>query len=915
MAIRPIIFVGLGSAGGKIVSRLKEQMNQKADDLTRRFCRYVNIRSEVAPEEGTDGNITSISLASPGLESDDIIKQMWYPGPGNTSQKSAENFRKWWRTDKKAPEKPWYPGFDLSLDTGVGGNPSIGRALLHYKLNGNSVGDLPEQFYRFQADFRTTFEELPIEARMDVRVEQINCFLFGSLAGGTCTGILYDIALIIKAQLGFGTNIFGVFLMGDACSAGLERRELSPILVRLQHRNTQHTIAEMAFLSSLTGWNIAKREWPRVIGGIDLTDNPWIFDENPFSSISLMGAENDDGYAFNNFEAYLQFLAVYYSNFIASGQLETMLCRDIDARPTVTAAFPSRPCYFTRIGYLCLQNPTKKIEALIRSRIAEELRLRFMTPDSAKCKVLLDKYTNKLMSIFDWTKQCIGKKVVEPVFPSDDLLPDNPEDYEQIWRTILAEIYHAYAPFWDEASEENREILAQFREKWNPLLDELLDSMLGQNDDPLSLAEVKLLLSALRERSSVEYDACLAIQTEKSSLFRKLHNEFEETLQKTVAAFPKGLLAWFKRKTSTANQEMGEIAGKYLVVSQERARATIQKIIWKQIIDDLKRHICVRELISHYATGPAYRHFMVEEARLFAEDSESKYIDQEILSRRDDILEYYVNPLLEANDYALLNYVIATILRKWAVSNECKIGVAGIWKTLIGLFDKELPHSSDEVYKDNQNISSLLKQSKEEFQILFDEAFHEVFDEAVSNLSIWDAIARYINGKERGNYSKGDTLQKMFKIYLGHAKCFPRMRLPIVADRFEYVNSSLTVICNEEDALHCLRLLDLPDFFNVERLIQRTLHCELFPRVESSNARDKILFMLCVQHELPYFYKGFEDVMEVLIPQLSKEEDENEGWFDYRFPGWIKTWWNTENEKEKPYYLSAIVGHLTKDGE
>ena len=54
--------------------------------------------------------------------------------------------------------------------------------------------------------------------------------------------------------------------------------------------------------------------------------------------------------------------------------------------------------------------------------------------------------------------------------------------------------------------------------------------------------------------------------------------------------------------------------------------------------------------------------------------------------------------------------------------------------------------------------------------------------------------------------------------------------------------------------------------------------------------------------------------MEVLIPQLGKEENENEGWFDSRFPDWISAWWNTEN-KDEPYYLSAIVGHLTKDGE
>ena len=265
MAIRPIIFVGLGSTGGKIVSLLKQQMEQKASAKEKRFFRYVNIRSEVAPEEGTDEEIYSISLASTGLATRTAVEQMWYPGEGN--QEAVESFKKWWYADAESPDKPWIPGID-TLDTGVGGNPSIGRALLHYKLNGNSVGDLPELFSRFRADFRTTFEELPTSERGEVSVEQINCFLFGSLAGGTCSGIFFDIALIIKAQLGIETKLYGVFLMGDVCSSGKSINERNPVLVHLQHRNTQYAIAEMAFLASQMGWNIAQKDvYKHIIDG------------------------------------------------------------------------------------------------------------------------------------------------------------------------------------------------------------------------------------------------------------------------------------------------------------------------------------------------------------------------------------------------------------------------------------------------------------------------------------------------------------------------------------------------------------------------------------------------------------------------------------------------------------------------
>lgn len=908
MAIRPIIFVGLGSTGGKIVSLLKKQMEQKASSKEKQFYRYVNIRSEVAPEDGTDEEIFSVTLASTGLATRTAVEQMWYPSEGN--DEAVKSFKQWWYADVNSPEEPWVPGID-TLDTGVGGNPSIGRALLHYKLNGNSVGDMPELFSRFRDDFRTTREELPPAERSGVDVEQINCFLFGSLAGGTCSGIFFDISLIIKAQLGVGTKMFGVFLMGDVCSSGKSRDERDPVLVHLQHRNTQYAIAEMAFLASQTGWNIAKKEWPRVIGCIDLSQTPGLFDTNPFTSISLMGNENEDGFSFNldgnKFDSYLLFLANYYTDFITSEALESMIARDVDRRATVIGTAPSRPCYFTRIGYMCLQIPTRKIEVLIRRKIAEELRLRFKSPNSKNCKETENNFFSSLQ-IHDWPKQCLDNRHIDvPYIPSDDPIQDSAEEFEEVWKNTKKKIDEAYSQFIDEDTETIRGIVEQFKGKWEPLLSDMLDNVLGQSaNHSLALADVKVLLSAMVDDITGEYTTSLSTRTEQANLMTKIEGEFNDALSRSIDEFPSGILSWFKKKSWLANQDMGIILKKYHTAIHERAKATIAIAIRKPLLEELKKHICVREMISHYATGPAYRCYLAEETTLFAKTDDEKGIVKDIFSTREEILNSFVNPLLENNENARLNNAIDTVLNKWKGSKGSQTGIAGIWWLLVKQFDKNKPRNSDIEYKDSPKNKALLDQLQEVLRNSFDEAYHEVFDKDISELSVWKAITQYVKQERQRNIPAERALQGLFDAHLGHAKCFPRITPPRLADKFKYIASSPYYICNKDEAQECFKELGIADAATyLNRLIQHGLGISLSPNGKSADIKDKIQLLLCVLHELPYFYKGFDDVMDILSLPIKQSDEDRFVWCDSRFPNWIKEWWNTDDDK-KPYYLRAL---------
>jgi hypothetical protein len=63
---RPVLFVGAGSTGARIVSMIKNRIEASGDRWTRDFYLYLNVTSEIAAEPGVDLNCNRVSLAAPG---------------------------------------------------------------------------------------------------------------------------------------------------------------------------------------------------------------------------------------------------------------------------------------------------------------------------------------------------------------------------------------------------------------------------------------------------------------------------------------------------------------------------------------------------------------------------------------------------------------------------------------------------------------------------------------------------------------------------------------------------------------------------------------------------------------------------------------------------------------------------------
>src|SRR6059036_846014 len=105
---RPALFIGLGSTGAKIVTRLKRLIEAEEDPWCSRFYRYLRITSEVEAEPGVDTNIDSSTLSDRKLSPGTVIESF----QRSTDSKTKNNFKKWWHADPNDRGKVWVPSIE-----------------------------------------------------------------------------------------------------------------------------------------------------------------------------------------------------------------------------------------------------------------------------------------------------------------------------------------------------------------------------------------------------------------------------------------------------------------------------------------------------------------------------------------------------------------------------------------------------------------------------------------------------------------------------------------------------------------------------------------------------------------------------------------------------------------------------------
>ena len=930
MAIRPIIFVGLGSTGGKIVSRLKTQMDAKADDLRKRFCRYVNIRSEVNPEAGTNDSISTIVLADDGesLYAKQTIDTMW--AGATDDEEGAKSFQQWWPRDSDSNR--FIPDIINTLNEGVNGSPAIGRALLHYKLSGRNAEGLGRKFTNLQEAFEKEFEALPAEgdARRQVIKTQICCFVFGSLAGGTCNGTLFDIALIIKSQLNADTRLFGVFLMGDVCY-GDGTRESGEI--EKEQRNTNFAVAEMAFLSTPSGWKIASDAWPLRLGRIDLKMKKidGMMENNPFRSITLLGAENDDGYSLykakKDFEAYWDFLATYYSDLANSEDLiEIYYTRDIDV--DVNQKFKERPRNFSRIGYMSVQLPLEKIKALLELEIAYKFKNHFSQFDAQKCSDKQNIFFRNL-NISGTVNDIITHKIKLPEFlsASEMELQSTLEEFRETWATAKEEIdkvYQDYLIVNGKISDKFQAEVDAFTVRFQKELHDLLNSFLGGNNGgSIEFGNVKQCISDILAGAENKYEEASRQLEKASEDVQTEQMAYEEALRAYSAAFPeKKLINYFRRKNFDGNARMEDRLDRYKIAKQTRVNTTIQVAFILPLLTELKKHECIRTLISHFGTWNAYNWKVRQnkvDALFSSQDDNVNVIEREILAENEQqVREYYVEPLLGENNVQL-DHMLKNTLRNWAMTRDERQGVADVWWKLFNEFALRTPGEANSEYYSNATIRNILDTFSQGLKQGYQDAYAEVFGKGVSELSIWDAIRKLVENELKNapldRYGKRreaeDILKNFFKTHFSHAKCFTRLLSLIPQDSFLNIPTKPYYICNEADAEKCFEQLGISNSGTFLReLIYDGLSIQSMQMDSTekkigttTSARDRIRVLLVEFNQLPYAYREFGSKVMALLSDKGVQEAESPlSWFDTRFPRWIQQWWDSDS---KPYYLES----------
>lgn len=246
MKIRPTLYVGLGTTGTKILNHLRGLNYQEYGQAGLPIFRYISIETDGSK----DGKVSSIDDDRIGIEYDKdgvpvTVESELRPADYevnhviHTPIPNPESIHE--RINPKSSESVynrhlagWLDANILNLDAvrrpgGAGNIRMVGRLSLWENWN---QGNLVRQRFReaydaiWKADNKqqaSTFLERHFGAEVTVDEENRNVFIVGTLCGGTCSGMLLDIAYyfqqIAREVSTINTHVYGLFTMHDEALA------------------------------------------------------------------------------------------------------------------------------------------------------------------------------------------------------------------------------------------------------------------------------------------------------------------------------------------------------------------------------------------------------------------------------------------------------------------------------------------------------------------------------------------------------------------------------------------------------------------------------------------------------------------------------------------------------------------------
>lgn len=908
--VMPTLFIGLGSTGAKIVSRIKRRLDATDDDLTRQFYRYLRITSETTPETGVDEDIPGFVMATRDLDGSTAVRVF----QDSQDQSVADDFKRWWPRESPNSKRPWVPRL-TKLDKGAGGCRPIGRLLLHYAGLSHGEG-LLSTMRGIKQSIQRDFAELEPVRKKRVAGggdSSIECYLFGMLAGGTCSGSLFDVAYIVRTGLG-SVNLYGAMLLGDICYFNKQPKEEDRIIKGIQRKNTVCALAELSLIQCSAGHDVVQGAWISRVGAEELPAD--ILRRYPFDRMVFVGADNDAGHTLGSFEAYQEFVADFYARLHTSQATIQQINRDVDRENAeileLDHQFPSRFNQSSRIGMLSLSVPVRKIMAAATSKAAIRLAANhFKNADEARWQ----RAQNEFLRQVRWpeTSTLIAPALEDLSNEQFRPLPEKRDEFRGLYEQRLEDIKGRYER-WKRLHDTDAQAKHnEFVQLWRGAIQDLIHDFLGRSKGTdVSLGGVKAVVRSVLDhvvtRIAELSDRALEIQTQlQRQGDANPEHTFRTELDAVIANFPESSLvnpiAMYWRLNWTDDQNLQDILRSYRDAVRIDAITTVTTAALKQVKAELELVELARALTAGSARGVLEGLQRAADDEFDAARSQARTPHEEVLKQRDEVETYFVDPMLEQADPAA--EPAGDGARATRLESLCADVMSG-WRTedgqpLYGAFEKlveslrEVGARNEQEAQKFQRVKIAVDSLKMQFERQVSAAVDRHLSGPVGAMSVWNALAAYARKQD------GDVTTTLLDYFLGlraNVGFFTRLSRDAGLDQDPKGRRSYYV-CDTEEAEREFKDLGIkdPESF-LRKLMENALGYQPVAMEGVAPKRSEIVVLMFHAGDTPLFFAGFHnDVRRALHPEGAVERKNDYSWADRRTPEWIAAWHDSNPPK------------------
>jgi hypothetical protein len=880
------------------------------DDISRQFYRFLRIHSETTPEPGVSGDIPAFIMSTRDLDGKTAVGVF----QGSGDPRMAESFQKWWPRDGET--KAWIPPL-TKLDKGAGGVRPIGRLLLHYACSTSGNG-LLAAMRDIRQSLTSAFNNLAPDKKQRVAGggdSSIECYLFGLLAGGTCSGSLVDVAYLMREGLG-PINLYGAFALGDICYYDIPARERDSVKVNIQRKNTVAALAELSLLQSAVGRDIVRDRWIRRVGSEQISTG--VLAKYPFERTVFVGADNDAGYTLGSFEGYQNFLADYYVQLHTSQATTQQMNRDVDEENQqlveLDSTYPTRFNQSARIGMLSLSVPVAKILVAAASKASISLAANnFKNADTSRWGRAQNEFLRQVM--WHETLTLLAPPIEDLSPESFRPLPEKKDDLRAMYEQRLEDIKGRYERWKQGIDPALKTKHADFVQRWRGATEDLVNHFLGRNEgDDVSFGGLKAVVKSLLDHVSKRIDDLNLTVLERQAQLQRTGDTnpeiaFRNELDAVVADFPATSLnpiTAFRRRGWSDDANLIDLLHSYRNPLRDSSIATATIRALKIVRSELEAIEVARAVIANRAGEVLSSCQTAADDAFETTKSKVRSPHEEILKRRNEVETYFVDPVLDAPESTAevdtggdrpsrMQVLCTAVTRGWR--SEDGLPLYQSFANLAAAVLKEGVRNEEEALQ-NRAIGTRARSLKDQFEYQLQAALERYVKPHVEEISIWHALAEYAR-RQGGDVSK--TLLDYFGGLQSSVGLFTKLSADSGREQGPKAVRSYYV-CDVNEAEAAFRSLSIknPELF-LEKLLTQALGYAPTAMAGARPRRTEVHVLLSRRGDVPLFFDGFyKDLRELLKRGGATDPRFEKYWVDRRIPEWLEAWHNSPVEPVIP---------------